>query len=303
MPPHRRVSAIALCSLVVLCLTSSRPALAQVPAANHVFVVVLENHKYESVIGNTSMPFLNSLASHYGLATAYYANAHYSLPNYFWLTTGSDVTLNEGTTRVYDVNNMVRYLLTAGKTWKAYEESLPYTGYIGASVPPYVKDHNPFAYLSDVVYSSEKMNIVPFTKFSSDRSNNTLPRFSFIVPNNNHNGHNGQLGTADYWLKTNLSALLASSMFQSGGHGILIITFDESVDTDCRPLSYCPTLPENQGGGRVATIIVSPMAKRGYRSTTKYQHQNVLRTVLEALGICGAPNAASTAKPMSDFFQ
>jgi acid phosphatase len=233
----------------------------------------------------------------------YYANAHYSLPNYFWLTTGSDVTLNEGTTKVYDVNNMIRYLMTAGKTWKAYEESLPYTGYIGASVPPYAKDHNPFAYLSDVAYSSEKMNIVPFTKFSNDLSNHTLPRFSFIVPNNNHNGHNGQLGTADSWLKSNLSALLANSMFQSGGHGILIITFDESVDTDCRPLSYCPALPENHGGGRVANIIVSPMAKRGYRSATKYQHQNVLRTVLEALGIYGAPNAASTAKPMSDFFQ
>ena len=295
--------AIAMCALVVSCIVSSRPALAQVPAADHVFLVVLENHKYESVIGNASMPFLNSLASHYGLASVYYANAHYSLPNYFWLTTGSDVTLNESPTTVYDVNNMVRYLLTAGKTWKAYEESLPYTGYLGPSVPPYVKDHNPFAYLSDVAHSSEKMNLVPFTKFASDCWNNTLPHFSLIVPNNNHNGHNGQLATADSWLKTNLSGLLASPMFQPGGHGILIITFDESLDTDCRPLSYCPRLPENQGGGRVATIIVSPMAKGGYRSTTKYQHQNLLRTVLEALGIYGAPNAAATAKPMSDFFQ
>jgi hypothetical protein len=33
----------------------------QVPQAGHVFVVVEENRSYSSVIGNTSMPYLNAV--------------------------------------------------------------------------------------------------------------------------------------------------------------------------------------------------------------------------------------------------
>jgi len=40
------------------------------------------------VIGKPSMPYLNSLANTYGLATQYYANTHPSNGNYFMLTTG-----------------------------------------------------------------------------------------------------------------------------------------------------------------------------------------------------------------------
>ena len=51
-----------------------------------------ENHSYSSVIGNAAMPYLNRLASQYGLATQYYANTHPSIGNYFMLTTGQMVT-------------------------------------------------------------------------------------------------------------------------------------------------------------------------------------------------------------------
>src|SRR5205823_4456166 len=42
----------------------------------HVFIVTEENTDYVDVIGNSSMPYLNSLATQYGLATQYYANTH-----------------------------------------------------------------------------------------------------------------------------------------------------------------------------------------------------------------------------------
>ena len=42
----------------------------------HVYLVVLENHSYSSIIGNKSMPWLNALAKKYAYATAYYANTH-----------------------------------------------------------------------------------------------------------------------------------------------------------------------------------------------------------------------------------
>ena len=48
-------------------VTITVKASSTVPASSHVFVVVEENHSYSSVIGSSSMPYLNSLASKYGL--------------------------------------------------------------------------------------------------------------------------------------------------------------------------------------------------------------------------------------------
>src|SRR5205823_2136160 len=53
----------------------------------HVFIVTEENTNYSSVIGSSSMPYLNGLAQQYGLATQYYANTHPSIGNYFELST------------------------------------------------------------------------------------------------------------------------------------------------------------------------------------------------------------------------
>ena len=41
------------------------------PQFGHVVLVMEENHGYSDVIGNSTMPYLNSLATKYGLATQY----------------------------------------------------------------------------------------------------------------------------------------------------------------------------------------------------------------------------------------
>src|SRR5579872_4365356 len=138
------------------------PGTGQIPAVAHVFVLVEENHAYESVIGNASMPYTNSLAQRYGLATQYFANRHNSLPNYFMLTVGDLVTTDDLYTGTVTQDNVVRALTSAGKTWKVYAESLPQPGFTAATNAPYARDHNPFTYFSDVLNSStETANIVP----------------------------------------------------------------------------------------------------------------------------------------------
>lgn len=290
------VSIFGFLFVVVPCMS------AQVPHSDHVVIMMVENHSYSQVVGNTNMPYLNSLINSSGLATNYDANSHYSIPNYFWITAGKYVTLNDGSQAVYNVDNVTRYLLGAGKTWKAYEESIPSAGYTGPTVEPYEKNHDPFVFFSDVVNSSQVMNVVPYTQLATDISNNQLPNYSFITPNSNHDGHTKNLATMDQWLSANLPTLLNSPYFQPGGDGILFITFDESLDTDCAPLTTCPSLPENGGGGHVATVVIGPNVKPGYKSSTFYQHPSVLKTGLVALGITTAPAAASTAPTMSDFF-
>jgi len=103
-----------------------------VPQFGHVVVVLEENHSYSEVIGNSAMPYLNSLASQYGLATQYFANAHPSIGNYFMLTTGQLVTSDDAFAGSVGADNIVRKLITAGKTWKSCAESIPSTGYTEA---------------------------------------------------------------------------------------------------------------------------------------------------------------------------
>src|SRR5438094_10550909 len=112
----------SLCVLLTL-LASACLGFSQVPTSTHVFLVMEENHAYSSVIGNSSMPYLNSLAKKYGLATQYYANTHPSIGNYFVLTTGQVITNKDSLCSTVTQDNVVRHLLTAGKTFKSYAES------------------------------------------------------------------------------------------------------------------------------------------------------------------------------------
>jgi phosphatidylinositol-3-phosphatase len=121
-----------------------------VPQFGHVVVVLEEKRSYSEVIGNSAMPNLNSLASQYGLATQYFANTHPSIGNYFMLTTGQLVTNDDAFAGTVGVDNVVRKLIAAGKTWKSYAESIPSTGYTGGDSYPYAKRHNPFSYFTDV---------------------------------------------------------------------------------------------------------------------------------------------------------
>ncbi len=255
-----------------------------------VVLVVEENHNYSDVIGNASMPYLNSLAAKYGLATQYYANTHPSMGNYFMLTTGQIITHDDGFTGTVSDDNIIRELLAAGKTWKSYAEDLPSVGYTGGDAYPYVRRHNILEYLSDVVNSSAQVaNLVPFSQFSSDLSNNRLPDFSFIVPNLISDAHDAPPSVADAWLKQHIDPLIKSPAFQNGG--LLIIVFDEADGSDA-----------SHGGGRVANVIISPQAKAGYQSTTFYQHQSTLRLILKRLGISTYPGAAAQTPDMDEFF-
>ncbi len=278
---------------------------SSIPVFSHVFIVLEENHSYSDVIGNSSMPYLNGLATANGIAKQYFADAHPSLPNYFELTVGAGTSITgtsgDSYNGVVGQDNVVRALTAAGKTWRSYAESLPSVGYLGGDSGAYVQRHNPFVYFSDVQSnSSQANNIVPFTQFATDLANNGLPDYTFIAPNVNDDAHNCPVGlgtctsdqmlaAADQWLSTNIAPLLVSTAFQNS---LLIIVFDESEDSDTQ-----------NGGGHVPGVIVSPLAKPGYQSTTLYQHESTLRLMMEGLGVSDLPGAAATAPDMSEFFQ
>jgi phosphatidylinositol-3-phosphatase len=61
-----------------------------VPHLDHVFVIVMENHFYGQIIGNTNAKFINDYAKSANLATSYFAVGHPSLTNYLELVGGSN---------------------------------------------------------------------------------------------------------------------------------------------------------------------------------------------------------------------
>jgi acid phosphatase len=182
---------------------SPTPTITAIPAADHVFVVVLENHAFNQVIGSPSMPYLNSLASAHSLATNYFANTHPSIGNYFMLTTGNIETNNDAFTGTVSSDSIPRAFAAAGKTWKAYMESLPSVGYTGGDVYPYFKHHNPYVYLTDVLNSSAELaRVVPYTQLASDLGAGTLPNFVFIAPNAEDDAHDCPRAAQRAWIRT-----------------------------------------------------------------------------------------------------
>jgi len=259
-----------------------------VPLMGHVIVVVEENTDYSSVIGSSSMPYLNGLAQQYALATKYYAVTHPSIGNYFMMTVGKIITNDDSYSGVVSDDNIIRRLIAAGKTWKSYAEDLPSVGYTGGDVGNYARKHNVIALLSDVVNSAtQRDNLVPFSQFATDLAAGNLPDYSFVAPNLCNDAHDCSLATADQWLQTNIDPLVKNAAFQRDG--LLVITFDESSGDNVN------------GGGHVATVIVSPKAKHGYEGVGVYEHQSLLRLTAQALGVT-PPNAAATAPDMGEFF-
>jgi phosphatidylinositol-3-phosphatase len=261
-------------------------------------LVLEENHGYSSVIGSSAMPYLNQLASQYGLATQYYADTHPSIGNYFMFTTGSlltnltGISNPDGYTGTVSADNLVRHMVAAGKTWKAYSEDLPYVGYTGPDQGAYVEHHNPFSYFSDVRGSNnpQGQNLVPFTQFANDLGTGKLPDFSFVEPNLTDDAHDGTLQQADSWLQQNIDPLFNSSQFQNGG--LLIVVFDEGADSDT-----------SHGGGRTVMVMAGPTVKSGFKSSTLYQHENLLKTITNFMGIDGNIGAAANAAAMTEFFK
>ena len=269
-------------------------AAAPIPAFGHVFIIILENQEYSAIIGSAAAPYLNSLAQHYGLATNYYAIRHPSLPNYIALTAGSTYTITGDCKGCFlNVPNIADQIEGAGKTWRAYMEDLPSPCFLG-NQGQYAQRHNPFIYYNAIRLNPTRCaKIVPFTQFGPDLASNRVPQFAWITPNTCHDMHDCTITVGDTWLHTVVPQILASSAWQQ--NGVLFIGFDEGTTK-----AGCCTQAR---GGKVVTLVISPLGKSPYQSAVAYDHYSLLRTIEDAWGLPHLVNAGcECAQPMVDFF-
>ena len=282
------------------------------PSFGNVVIVLGENTDYSASYNSTNMPYLTSLANAYGLGVNYYSDTHPSIGNYFNISAGYILTDNDSETpETFPVskNNIALEVQKAGGTWKDYVESLPsIKNCSGLNSGTYYVRHDPLEYMTTI--NQEKSHFVCFSRFAKDLANHALPTLSWLVPNGCDDAHDCPIGTFDTWLKTEIEPLLASSYFQKGGTGLLIIFFDENSG-DGYP--NCETTIEGKGcGGQVELVVVSPFSKKGYKSHggdkrnyhKSYDAGDILRLMAQGLGLTTSNLGwATNGLPMADFFK
>jgi hypothetical protein len=277
---------------------------ANVRRFGHVVIMSLENQNYAKIIGNPYMPYLNSLIDRSALLTTFYANFHPSQPNYFALTTGQGFYTKEGPIPPAS-NNIVRALATRNKSWKGYFTD--------------VTTHEAvFRYFPEVWQNPAQLaNIVPiFPNFMDDVTAGTLPSYSLIHDLSPVNGHDcanagACMGQVDVRLKETIDSYINHPSFIAN-RDLLIIAFDEAQlnDMTCNGPMTIPLTPEAQlrgawkCGGQAAVMLIGADVKRGYKSTTLYHHEALLRISLEGLGITESlPGASAFAPDMNELFE
>jgi phosphatidylinositol-3-phosphatase len=260
-----------------------------VPAFDHIFVVIMENHGYGEIIGSPDAPFINQLAARYGVAANYTAVAHPSLPNYLALTGGDTFGITTDCTDCFQhaPNLVTDRIAPSGRTWRAYMQSMPAPGYLGDAYP-YVQKHDPFVYYDDLRADPAQLaSVVPFSQLAADlTATDTTPAFGWITPDVLHDMHDGTVAQGDAWLSSQIPALLTSPAF-TRHRSLLVITWDEN---------------DNAPGNQVATLVIASGVPAGFRSAVAYTHYSLLRTIELAWDLAPLTQNDADAAIMSDFF-
>ena len=252
--------------------TPVKLAASTLPTPAHIVVVMEENHSYSDIIGNSSAPYFNSLASSGALMTSSYAITHPSEPNYMALFAGSTFGLTSDKCPVSEGStaNLGSELLAAGHTFTGYSEGLPSTGSTTCTSGNYARKHSPWINFSNVPAADS----VAFTKFPTSSNYASLPTLSFVIPNLQDDMHDGTIAKADSWLNTNLSAY---ATWAQSNNSLLIVTWDEDDYSE---------------SNQVPTIIAGQHVNPGSYDET-VNHYNLLRTLEQMYGLSATGNAAS----------
>jgi len=284
-----------------------------------VFIIMMENTSYSSLIGNANAPWINSAAATYGLATNYFGVAHPSQPNYIAATSGSTNGVVDDNDVTIDVPNIVDQLESHGKTWKAYMQSLFADGNTdklahSAGNQLYERKHNPFVSYADVQSNPARMaNIVDFSQFDSDLANNAVPNYTWISPDQCNDMHGrftldptdlcgfdheqALIATGDAFLSTTVGKIIHSSAWTD--NSVIFITWDESDFPFADTSGCCDAVP---GGGHVVTLAISHSNHSARTSNVAYNHYSMLATIEGGwkLGCLAFTCDTANVPPMSD---
>jgi hypothetical protein len=240
------------------------------------------------------------------------------------------------------VKTLSDQLDSVGRTWKAYMENMDAepdkasycsdafadeTTDVGAppkrvdaqnpTNPNYKDKHDPWAYFhatfDDRTYCTQ--HVVPLGFLDATGQNpqgqlvddlasiDTTPDYSFLTPDQCHDGHDAcassagnALAGADQFLKAFVPVIMNSPAYKKDG--LIVILFDEgSTDLACCGEKTAPNLtltqgngdapgPVADGGGMTGAILLSPFVTPGSTdATSQFNHYSYLRSMEDMFGV------------------
>ncbi|MGA3091864.1 MAG: alkaline phosphatase family protein [Terriglobales bacterium] len=322
-------------TILSLLVVTSVLAHSQMSKVKTVFVVMMENHNRKGndagasfndpdIDHNPLAPYINNTLKKIAAQPLQYFNPpgnHPSQPNYLWLEAGTNFGLLADTQpgQVPGITphskHLVRLLQDAGISWKAYAEpdyGSPVFGVCPLDFSYVDVNHLAPVYFNDVndglnPNSPECLaHVVPYYQLATDLADHTTARYSLIIPNLCHQGHEGiascdpsEPGSntlrADQWLKKNLPVILESDAYKEGG--ALFVIWDEAEDTD------------QYSDGPIFVFLLSPLAKgegkTAYTNKIRYDHSSTLKTIEEIFNVTPLLGGAADpkTKDLSDLFK
>jgi hypothetical protein len=282
---------------------------APVPRLDHVFVIMEENNGFHDVIGNPAAPNLNYLARTFGLETDYFGvSPDSSESNYVGLLGGSvhGITSDDA----YWMNqvrapSLISQLDRANVSWKAYLQALPYPGYQGICYPAkcngapdidplYVSKHDAIQNYTTSQDPADWSRQVPIGTLTADLRRGTVPRFSYVIPDECHDMHgdppycldSGTIGdpqnqhlvaVGDAYLGQLVSEITRAPFWAQGNNAV-VVTYDNGDNS----AGCCDA---NVGGGRIATVVITSHGPRGATDATPANHYSLLSTLQRVYGL------------------
>jgi PKD repeat protein len=278
---------------------------------NYVVVIAMLNASINNIIGNPLAPYLNYLASTYGLATSYTVVSPHRVPNYLAMTGGSTFGVTTDctpSTCPISSPNIVDRIEGAGLTWKAWAEDYNVTQ--GCSSVSKIAGYNiksfPFLYYTDITSNTSRCNNLlkantatvspgPETDnlfLNSLSSTSTAANYNWLSPNDCDSMHSchplNTIATADTYLSNLVPAILSSTIFTKQ-KAALFLTFAEGVQNVVSTTDFVPS------------IWAGPVAKTGYQSSNQYDHYSMLKTMETSWSLTSLTANDGNAVDMNEF--
>ncbi len=279
------------------------PAAAAPHRYDRVVIVVEENRTAGQVVGDlVNAPYITSLANGGVSLASMFAIEHPSQPNYLQLFSGSnqgvvddnlppDFSITPTASFPYRTANLGAELIAAGFTFAGFSEQIEAAGANDwADYDPhsatdpgikYRRKHNPWANWVAKILPLPSNQLTggvnrSFAQFPTNFSQ--LPTVSFVVPNQDHDMHDGSRKQGDDWLAANLNAY---AVWARTNNSLLVITWDEDDYNE-----------DNQ----IPTVFHGAHLRNGTVAAGHWTLHNLLRTIEDMYGIATHAGAAAQVR-------
>ena len=277
-----------------------------------VFVIVMENHSWDTIKASDSAKYINDTLVPMGAHAEQYTTPpgnHPSEPNYIWMEAGDNlgITTDDDPDKNHKSgDHLTAQLEKAGISWKAYAEDIDGKSCPLSSKGLYGAKHTPQLFFDDVTGTNDASSqhcidhVRPYAELATDLQKGTVARYNFITPNLCNDMH-GEVGIkcpfvvsdlikkGDDWLAAEVPKILASQAYKNDG--VLFVMWDEGDES----------LGSEASDGPIPFIVLSPRAKKGYASPTPFTHSSYLRTIETIFGVPFL-RGAQNAKDLSEMF-